>query len=237
MLLTPYFSESNGIVSIGSEQASRFAKNIGNDFNPIHNPGAKRFCIPGDLLFSMVLSKFGLSQSMQFRFTGMVGDNAQLTFETEDDNHLVIVDNQGKRIVEIERSGEITHSRDVVELFIRSYVGFSGQNFPSLLLPLMAKHQVMFNPARPLVMYDSMSFTLKNLDFTALQLDMSESLLDVQGKRAEQQIHFVMKQGDVHIGHGLKKLVLGGLKPYDEPAILDFTQGYHAGRDAYLAAQ
>ncbi len=33
-----------------------------DDFNPIHDEDNKRFCVPGDLLFSVLLANVGLSQ-------------------------------------------------------------------------------------------------------------------------------------------------------------------------------
>ena len=66
MFLNDYFTESNDDIVISAQQASRFAKEVAGDFNPIHNLDAKRFCVPGDLLFSLVLAKYGLSQHMEF---------------------------------------------------------------------------------------------------------------------------------------------------------------------------
>ena len=57
MLIDRYFSEPNGNVCFTREQGSNFAKQIADDFNPLHDIDAKRFCIPGDLLFSIILSK------------------------------------------------------------------------------------------------------------------------------------------------------------------------------------
>ena len=54
-MLSGVYQESEGKVSVTREQASRFAKSIADDCNPLHDIDAKRFCVPGDLLFSMVL--------------------------------------------------------------------------------------------------------------------------------------------------------------------------------------
>ncbi|MGL5048946.1 MAG: DUF3581 family protein, partial [Shewanella sp.] len=68
MFLAPYFLKQNQAISVSAQQASDFAKKIAQDFNPIHDVGAKRFCVPGDLLFALVLTQYGLSQSMKFGF-------------------------------------------------------------------------------------------------------------------------------------------------------------------------
>ena len=51
MLVEKYYSEVGQEVRVSRQQASDFAKNIADDFNPIHDVQTKRFCVPGDLLF------------------------------------------------------------------------------------------------------------------------------------------------------------------------------------------
>ena len=66
MFLDRFHSVQDGHVVISALQASQFAKEIAGDFNPIHDPDARRFCVPGDLLFAIVLARFGLSENMTF---------------------------------------------------------------------------------------------------------------------------------------------------------------------------
>jgi len=75
-----------------------FAKEVAHDFNPLHDVDAKRFCVPGDLLFSMALEKYGLSQNMHFNFSGMVGHDVLLNFPDTDAELIDVNDNQGKPI-------------------------------------------------------------------------------------------------------------------------------------------
>lgn len=85
MFLDRFHSVQDGHVVISALQASQFAKEIAGDFNPIHDPDARRFCVPGDLLFAIVLARFGLSENMTFRFRSLLGENVPLKFvETED---------------------------------------------------------------------------------------------------------------------------------------------------------
>ncbi len=55
MLLNKYYSESDTGIQFTREQASNFAKFVAGDFNPLHDPENKMFCVPGDLLFSVAL--------------------------------------------------------------------------------------------------------------------------------------------------------------------------------------
>lgn len=70
MFLKEFYAIQDGCVAISAAQASMFAKEVAHDFNPLHDEDAKRFCVPGDLLFSLVLEKYGLSRNMHSRFPG-----------------------------------------------------------------------------------------------------------------------------------------------------------------------
>ena len=80
MFLESYCDVINNKISFSRLQASDFAKQIADEFNPLHDADAKRFCVPGDLLFSLVLEKSGLSQDMGFTFLGMVNYCIELNF-------------------------------------------------------------------------------------------------------------------------------------------------------------
>ena len=55
MFLENYCRITDDKISFTRQQASDFAKQIADDFNPLHDIQAKRFCVPGDLLFSLIL--------------------------------------------------------------------------------------------------------------------------------------------------------------------------------------
>ena len=137
MLLESYYTKRDNVVRISAEQASSFAKQQCHDFNPIHDPENKRFCVPGDLLFSLALNEYGVSESMTFTFTNMVGDNVGLVFPEADGDHIVVTNEQGKSVLEINKQGSTSHDPDLIDSLIKNYVVFSGQNFPTLLMPLM----------------------------------------------------------------------------------------------------
>lgn len=233
MFLDPFHSKENGFIRISAEQASDFAKGISDDFNPIHDPGSRRFCVPGDLLFALALSNYGISQNMSFRFKGMVGALTPLAFPESNDQHLEIVNDKGKEFLDVERSGEVSHNPDLIEAMIRNYVVFSGHNFPGILVPLMAEHEVMINPARPLVIYEGMSFNLEHLDFSNPELELSEASLQVSGKRGDAELHFNITDAGRPVGTGLKKLVLSGLREYEEPVMQGMCDQYHLRKQGY----
>lgn len=216
MFLAPYFSKQNQAISVSAQQASDFAKKIAQDFNPIHDVGAKRFCVPGDLLFALVLTQYGLSQSMKFSFAGMVGDGVELQFPEQVNGHFSICDSRDKTYLNVTRQGDVSCCDAQTESFIRHYVAFSGHNFIDILIPLMKQHQVMINPERPLVIYESMSFDLSTLDFVEVTLSLVGQDLQIDGKRGDVTLHFELHSGDTLVGTGIKTLVMSGLRPYDE---------------------
>lgn len=235
MLLTPYYHLENGVIRISAQQASRFAKIECSDYNPLHNIDNKRFCVPGDLLFSLALHFYGVSECMSFSFSSMVGADMGLIFPQTNANVIIIKNEAGKDVLEIVRSGTIKKTPTFVNSMIKNYVSFSGQNFPALLMPLMQEHQVMFNPTRPLVMYHSMSFhfdDMQSLDVDQeIQLKLESTEMEVQGKRANNFLNFTLFSEQKKIGSGVKKLIVAGLKTYDHKAITAFAEAYEAGRN------
>ena len=96
MFIEKYFNVANNKINFTRQQASDFAKQIADDFNPLHDIDAKRFCVPGDLLFSVVLARSGLHKTMCFGFSGMVTNDIELHFPTEITKTSSIVDDKQK---------------------------------------------------------------------------------------------------------------------------------------------
>lgn len=233
MFLDNFHTLTSGVVTITPDQASRFAKVIAGDFNPIHDADARRFCVPGDLLCALVLGHYGLSEHMAFRFRGMVGRDVPLTLPDSDASLLAIEGQDTKVYLEVDRAGETIRDPAVVEAFIRRYSAFSGRNFPEFLEPLMRDRGVMFNPDRPLVLYDSMTFDLQEQPGTALDMDLVDASLEVQGKRGEEWLRFRITDGGREIGTGAKKVVLSGLQAHDDSRLQPFIEDYTARRSRF----
>lgn len=234
MFLKEFYCIHEGNVSISAEQASAFAKEMAHDFNPLHDADAKRFCVPGDLLFSLALEKYGLSQNMHFTFSGMVGQGVLLNFPDSDADLIDVTDNQGKTYLQIERSGDLSRDSALIESFTRDYVAFSGQNFPYVLVPLLAEKNVMFNLNRPLVIYESMTLSFHHLNFQQASVDMMEPKMEVNGKRASAFLHFQIKSGENVVGTGFKKLAISVLNGYESEPMQAFVDEYLARKNGYL---
>lgn len=235
MFLKDFYGVYDGSVGVAAEQASMFAKEVAHDFNPLHDVDSKRFCVPGDLLFSLALEKYGLSQNMHFIFSGMVGHDVLLNFPNTDAEQIDVNDNQGKTYLQVERSGSVSRDPTLIESFIRDYVAFSGQNFPYVLVPLLAQENVMFNINRPLVIYESMTLTFDHLDFPQASVAMLEPKIEVNGKRASAFLHFQMKAGEEIVGTGFKKLAISVPSAYEAEPMEAFVDEYLSRKNQYLA--
>lgn len=222
-------------ISITAQQGSRFAKEIAQDFNPLHNPDSKRFCVPGDLLFSLVLMRFGVSQSMEFDYLGMVPGGAVLTF-SEQSEEFKVTDLGDKAYLTGRKSGQSLHNEAVIAGFCEAYVAFSGMSFPHILVPLLKKHDVMINPKRPMVIYEKMAFEFErpitNLT-NSPQLVLGEAELTLDGKRGKVSIPFSMQLSGRTIGNGFKSMTISGLKPFDAQAVEQLIADYEASKQAY----
>ncbi len=233
MLFEEFFYETDKGLCVSQEQGSRFAKEVAGDFNPIHDPGSRRFCVPGDLLFALVLKRFGLSRKMSFRFHSMVGGGVPLVFDERGGGQIVVEDSSGKICLEAEKSGGCTKDSKVIDHFTRRYVAFSGLNFPHYLKPLMEANDVMFNPSRPLVFYDSMGFELDSLDVADADLEFHDSKLEINGKRAAARLEFRVYSAGNSVGAGSKKLLISGLRPYSSEVMDSIVREFCRLKDEY----
>jgi hypothetical protein len=212
---------------ITGEQASDFAKTVSNDFNPIHDPENKRFCVPGDLLFALAVEKYGLSDKISVYFTGLVNADTQLIYPLTSNSPKTITDDRGKQYLTFDESGNKRLFDKDVEKLVRAYVAFSGQNFPNILVPLMAESGVMINPSRPLIIYQSMTLQLTTLEFSSPSLFLSKTELNISEKRGNVYLYFDIFDGAKLVGEGKKHLILSGLKPFEKNKVDEMVGKYN----------
>ena len=220
----------NNRFSFTRQQASDFAKHMANDYNPLHDVETTRFCVPGDLLFAKILMSEGLSADMRVSFDGMVTEGIELEIRHNEKEHESIFDLNGKRYLDIETHGEQSHDKEMIEHLIRSYVAFSGANFPDVFVPLMKEKGMMVNTVRPLVIYESMTLHLDRVDLVNPELAAAGAEMLVNGKRGKVILDFVYKDGGVEVGRGRKSMILSGLRPYNQSAIDAMVEVYHERR-------
>ena len=224
MFIEQYCPIDSETISFTREQGSDFAKQVADDFNPLHNIDNKRFCIPGDLLFSVIIAKAGLYKEMRFNFSGMVNDNVALTFPNEINEKFDVIDEKEKTYLTVEACGEKTHCPALINALTKAYVDFSGHTFPDILVKLMTEKNMMINPARPMVMYQAMEIHLERIDITSLSLQLAQTSLSIEGKRGDAWLEFDLISEDEVVGHGKKHMLLSGLREYcqiDVDAMVD----------------
>lgn len=235
MFLEKFCNENAGKVSFTREQASDFAKKVADDFNPLHDISAKRFCVPGDLLFSLALEKSGLNQEMKFTFSGMVTDGIELNFPEAITAKAAVTDDNEKEYLIIEVDGKNTKNKDTIATLTQAYVEFSGHTFPHILVALMAENNVMINPTRPMVMYESMTIHLDSLEFSNVSLELATSTLTIDGKRGVADLIFNLVADGENVGHGKKHMLLSGLRPYEQSVIDTIVEEYNTKKAQFFA--
>jgi len=233
MFIESYCPLNADKMSFTRQQGSDFAKKVADDFNPLHNIDAKRFCVPGDLLFSIIIAKSGLHKKMTFDFSGMVSDNVNLIFPQKIDNSFDIKDDKDKTCLSVSVSGEPTHNPVLINALTKAYVDFSGQTFPDILVKLMSENSVMINPARPMVMYQSMSIDLHTLDAESVTLKLAKTSLSIDGKRGDAWLEFDLLSNDEVIGRGKKHMLLSGLRSYEQESIDAMVNQYRESKTSY----
>jgi hypothetical protein len=235
MNLKQFYNLDSQKVNINREQASLFAKSVAGDFNPLHDIDAKRFCVPGDLLFAVALTELGVSQSMRFDFDSMVTEQTTVSLPNQLSAEFSLVDQNDKALMTIHSSGEQTKDASFIANVIEKYVQFSGRTFPEILINLMKEKGVMINPARPLVIYKNMAVNIEQFPAGELTLEFAGASMDVDGKKGSVKLEFdLFVDGNV-IGHGTKDMVVSGLRPYEQAAIDIIVSDYQAIKQAYSA--
>ncbi|MEM6579893.1 MAG: DUF3581 family protein [Pseudomonadota bacterium] len=234
MLIDQFYSDRDGKLCFTNEQGSQFAKHIAGDFNPIHDADSRRFCVPGDLLFAVILSRYGLSQHMEFRFTGMVDETSELLLPAAAQT-MTLSDGADKEYLSVTRGGDTSTDSVLIDELIKAYVSFSGHSFPDLLVPLLASHNVMINPARPMVFYESMVIDLDRLDLREPTLEEDSSQAVIDGKRGAARFSFTLMDAGKVVGRGQKRMVIGGLREYDEATMSRAIDEYKRLKQQYLS--
>ena len=233
MNLEKYYTLDGSRLSFTRQQASDFAKSVAGDFNPIHDVDSKRFCVPGDLLFSIIVRHYGLRQIMGISFSGMVGDDVNLILPEVNAREISIYDEHDKKYLDVSTNGEQSRDESLIESLTTSYVRFSGETFPHVLVPLMKENNVMINTERPLVIYDHMRISLDRLDIDSVDLSLSESIFRLYGKRGDVALNYDLSCNGEVVGKGQKKMVLSGLREYDQASIDELIATYNTRKDHY----
>lgn len=231
MNLQNYYEYKQGLLHFNRETASQFAKQVAGDFNPIHNVDARRFVVPGDLLFAVLLDRQGLYQQMEVEYTGMVTDKSQLLSSISDDQ-IMLHDQSANEYLIARHSGEQCHDKEFITALTKAYVTFSGKTFPHILVPIMREHNAMINPDRPMVMYRRMSLTLNSCAAEHISLAYSGAQFDVNGRKGEVSLRFDIVSDGQKIGHGTKNMVLSGLREFDQTAIDTIVDRYEQWKTA-----
>ena len=237
MELTQYFSHQDGAVSFTEEQASTFAKSVAGDFNPIHDPNSRRFCVPGDLLFCVLLHYYGVARVTAVQFSGMLDGQTRMQLPDSVEAAVHIVDARERALLSFFLEGDRFAEPFFVNALSQAYVKFSGQTFPDILVPLMREANVMINPDRPLMIYKDMAIELSSELATTqgdnISLSLSGTDISVNGRKGAVSLRFDIHQNGDTIGRGEKNMVLSGLREYDAAIMHDTVARYDQWRNAY----
>lgn len=252
MDIAQYFSESEGAVSFSEEQASAFAKGVAGDFNPIHDPHSKRFCVPGDLLFSVLLNRYGVAQNTRVKFSGMLDGSTRMLMPDSIEGDADITDAKDRALLSLSLEGPRLTDPAFIAQLSNEYVHFSGQTFPDILVRLMREAGVMINPDRPLVIYKDMAIELNELalelftpaeegqstnqsvaSISQLSLKLANTELTANGRKGLVRLSFSIALGETIIGTGEKNMVLSGLREYEESAMQQIVDQYNLRRESY----
>ena len=156
---------------------------------------------------------------MGFSFSGMVSDDVTLILPKVNAREISIYDENDKKYLDVSSNGPLSRNQDFIGSLTRNYVEFSGHTFPDVLVPLMQENNVMMNPERPLVIYDHMRISLNTLDIDWIDLTLSNSTFRLYGKRGDVALNYDLCCNGERVGKGQKKMVVSGLREYEQVRI------------------
>ena len=173
----------------------------------------------------------------------MVDESAEFELPVSFSEKFELTNTNSSECLTLVHDGDSVSYNERVAAMVTRYIKFSGLTFPDVLVPLMKSHDVMIHPTRPLVIYRSMMIELSDngieylkstgSNAEAVELELTVSTLEVSGKKAEASLNFVFSADGTSLGNGSKRMILGGLRPYDQTTIDDIVTRYNSWRDSY----
>lgn len=233
MNIEDYYQIDGTKLSFRRDQASEFAKSVAGDYNQLHDIDATRFCVPGDLLFAVIIHHYGLRQTMGFSFSGMVSDDDVLILPEVEAREISIYDENNKKYLDVSTNGKQSRDPALIESLTLNCVEFSGHTFPHVLVPLMKENNAMINTERPLVIYDHMRISLDTLDMDSVSLVHTDSVFRIYGKRGDVALNYELTCNGETVGKGQKKMVLGGLREYQQEKVDQLIKSVEQSRQAF----
>jgi hypothetical protein len=91
----------------------------------------------------------------------------------------------------------------------------------------------MINTERPLVIYDHMRISLDTLEIDSVDLELTEHNFRLYGKRGDVALNYNLLSHGEPVGKGQKKMVLSGLREYDQACIDELINSYNENRANY----
>jgi hypothetical protein len=165
----------------------------------------------------------------------MVNDAVTLILPKVNAREISIYDQNDKKYLDISTNGDITQDQSLIDTLIKDYVEFSGHTFPHVLVPLLKDHNVMINTERPLVIYDHMRISLDTLDIDSLDLSYTKPQFRLYGKRGDVALNFDFHCNGEYVGKGQKKMVLSGLREYDQDKIDKLVADFNEKKNNYVS--
>ena len=97
----------------------------------------------------------------------------------------------------------------------------------------MKENNAMINTERPLVIYDHMRISLDTLDMDSVSLVHTDSVFRIYGKRGDVALNYELTCNGETVGKGQKKMVLGGLREYQQEKVDQLIKSVEQSRQAF----
>ena len=204
-------------VGISNNNVSKFAKEICNDFNPIHSNKKSKPIVPGDLFVVLFLLSNGLYKRTIIEFK-KISYPIQKFIITKSS----ILNSKNESVVNFTLKDDIVADSNSIFLsgFLREFCKISGTIFAQELEPIFIKYRKMPNPQKPRMLYESTQINLDkeiiNLKVDFVQIKFLEPNVIILENQATVNFQILVLQSGRTIGLITKTLFCTNLEEYTQ---------------------
>lgn len=206
---------------------SAYARNVAKDFNPIHSHLAKKYCVPGDLIFALITEMHGAHNYMRVDFLNRVGAECKLFFDTKR-IALALLDVDKKLYAELATAGDKSVCPKRLKTVSNVVVSCTSGYFPYKLIDNLREENVMLSIRRSMVMLKSIEVELRNIhSASSLVAKYQSSGLELSGKRGEVKVYFQLFDDDgISVGFVTKTVLIIGIEKFNDKASKQYLDDY-----------
>lgn len=206
-----------------------YARNVVKDFNPIHNHLAKNYCVPGDLIFALMVERGGVHGSMRMDFLNRVGKDSEYIFVSGKAG-MALLDRGNKVQAQLIGSGDASVCVKCISAVSDAVLSCTSSYFPYKMMRSLRAENLMLSGCRSLVILKSIEVNVSDLHFASdLTAVFCSSSLRHSGRRGTIDAHFQLVGGNGQVlGQVIKTALIIGIERFNGKRSAQYLENYES---------